>query len=153
MIRTKRFISIAALALCCTLTYFAFAANTALAAGPVPQQTPPAQQKPSAPQKTPAPQKPPAQQKPPAPKKPPTHQLVCPATLHYNDRGNDVKKLQAALNRQGYKDPHNRPLAVNGVFDNATVAAVKNLEAKHHLKVDGVAGSSVWQVLGQCTTR
>jgi peptidoglycan hydrolase-like protein with peptidoglycan-binding domain len=128
MTRKHRLISIAGIVLFCALTYFAFSSTTALAAerpGSQPTTT----------------------------QKPPAQKLVCPPTVRYNDRGDAVRKLQTALNKQAIKDSHGHPLKGNGVFDKATLEAVKNFQAKHHLKVDGVAGPDVWRLLGQCNMR
>lgn len=142
MFHKYRIVSMLSIALFCALAVFAFSSTPTLAAqSPVPgtptTQKPPAQQ-----------QKPPAQQQ-----KPPTQRLVCPQTVRLNDRGDAVKKLQNALNKQGFKGPQNRVLRVNGVFGNETLVALKNFQSRHHLKVDGIAGTDVWRLLGQCNTR
>ena len=50
--------------------------------------------------------------------------------------GEDVKRLQTALNTAGYK------LDVDGIFGELTEAAVKNYQGKNKLKADGVVGPS-----------
>ena len=56
--------------------------------------------------------------------------------IEYGDRGNDVKNLQAKLNKVG----HN--LEVNGICGNATVSAIKDFQEKYNLTVDGQAGKN-----------
>lgn len=56
--------------------------------------------------------------------------------IEYGDRGNDVKNLQAKLNKVG----HN--LEVDGICGNATVAAIKDFQEKYNLTVDGQAGKN-----------
>jgi hypothetical protein len=54
--------------------------------------------------------------------------------LKFDDHGADVEQLQRQLARAGY------PVAVTHVFDEATQAAVKALQAVRQLVVDGIAG-------------
>jgi len=56
--------------------------------------------------------------------------------IEYGDRGNDVKNLQAKLNKVG----HN--LEVDGICGNATVSAIKDFQEKYNLTVDGQAGKN-----------
>ena len=56
--------------------------------------------------------------------------------IEYGDRGNDVKALQTKLNKVGYK------LEVDGICGNATVSAIKDLQRKYNLAVDGQAGKN-----------
>lgn len=56
--------------------------------------------------------------------------------IEYGDKGNDVKNLQAKLNKVGYK------LEVDGICGNATVAAIKDFQKKYNLAVDGQAGKN-----------
>jgi len=135
MLHKYRIVSMISIALFCALAVFAFSSTTTLAA----QRSIPG---------TPTAQKPPAQQQ-----RPPAQKLVCPQTVRLNNRGDAVKKLQNALNKQGFRGPQNRVLRVNGIFGNETLVAVKNFQARHHLKVDGVAGPDVWRLLGQCNMR
>jgi peptidoglycan hydrolase-like protein with peptidoglycan-binding domain len=135
MFHKYRIVSMISIALFCALAIFAFSSTITLAAQrPVPG--------------TPAAQKPPAQQQ-----RPPAQKLVCPATARLNNRGDAVKKLQDALNKQGFRGPQNRVLRVNSVFGNETLVALKNFQARHHLKADGIAGPDVWRLLGQCHMR
>jgi peptidoglycan hydrolase-like protein with peptidoglycan-binding domain len=135
MFHKYRIVSMISIALFCALAVFAFSSTTTLAAQrPVPG--------------TPAAQKPPTQQQ-----RPSAQKLVCPATVRLSNRGDAVKKLQNALNKQGFRGPQNRVLRVNGIFGNETLVALKNFQARHHLKVDGVAEPDVWRLLGQCNMR
>lgn len=61
--------------------------------------------------------------------------------LRYGSTGSEVRKLQEALNRHGYK------LNVDGVFGSATASAVKDFQKKRGLAVDGVVGSKTWSAL------
>ena len=54
--------------------------------------------------------------------------------LSYGSRGDEVKRLQTALNAQGYG------LSVDGVYGAKTQAAVRDYQSKNSLAVDGVAG-------------
>ena len=48
--------------------------------------------------------------------------------------GDGVKKLQQELNKHGYG------LEVDGIFGNATQAAVRDYQTQNKLQVDGIAG-------------
>lgn len=63
--------------------------------------------------------------------------------ISYGARGEDVKKLQKALNSKGYK------LSVDGKFGPKTKAAVKDYQKKNNLKVDGVVGKNTWNSLNK----
>lgn len=58
--------------------------------------------------------------------------------LSYGSSGEDVKKLQNALNSVGYS------LDVDGQFGPKTQAAVKDYQSKNNLTVDGIAGEKTW---------
>ncbi len=62
-------------------------------------------------------------------------------TLKYGSTGEQVKELQAALNRHGYN------LTVDGVFGAKTSTAVKDFQTRKGLVVDGVAGEKTWAAL------
>lgn len=61
--------------------------------------------------------------------------------LTYGSRGDEVKKLQQALNSTG-----SYSLTVDGSYGPKTQAAVRNYQTKNGLKVDGIAGE---QTLGK----
>lgn len=54
--------------------------------------------------------------------------------LSYGSRGDEVKRLQTALNSQGYG------LSVDGVYGPKTQAAVRDYQSRNSLAVDGIAG-------------
>ena len=54
--------------------------------------------------------------------------------LSYGSQGDEVKKLQEALNSQGYG------LSVDGIYGAKTQAAVRDYQSKNGLSVDGIAG-------------
>lgn len=54
--------------------------------------------------------------------------------LSYGSQGDEVKKLQEALNSQGYG------LSVDGIYGAKTQAAVRDYQSKQGLAVDGIAG-------------
>ena len=54
--------------------------------------------------------------------------------LSYGSQGDEVKKLQEALNSQGYG------LAADGIYGAKTQAAVRDYQSKNGLSVDGIAG-------------
>lgn len=56
--------------------------------------------------------------------------------LSYGSQGDEVKKLQEALNSQGYG------LAADGIYGAKTQAAVRDYQSKNGLSVDGIAGSN-----------
>ena len=58
--------------------------------------------------------------------------------LSYGSSGEDVKKLQNALNSVGYS------LDVDGQFGVKTQAAVRDYQKKNNLSVDGIAGEKTW---------
>ena len=62
--------------------------------------------------------------------------------LKQGDTGGDVRSLQRLLHGT------TKPLAVDGVFGPATVAAVRQFQSMTgHLAVDGVVGSGTWTSL------
>lgn len=56
--------------------------------------------------------------------------------LTYGSRGEEVKKLQTALNSSGYG------LAVDGIYGAKTQAAVRDYQSRNGLSVDGIAGTN-----------
>lgn len=65
-------------------------------------------------------------------------------TLRSGSKGEDVKKLQTALNNAGYSVG-----SVDGIYGNKTAAAVKAYQKANGLSVDGIAGN---QTLGSLYT-
>lgn len=61
--------------------------------------------------------------------------------LSHGSKGEQVVKLQTALNRAGYS------LAVDGVFGNATARAVRLFQVDNGLKADGLAGPATKEAL------
>lgn len=64
--------------------------------------------------------------------------------LQKGDKGNDVKALQKALNEIGYDSGK-----VDGIYGEATVKAVKALQKKFKLDVDGVAGKATFNQINK----
>jgi putative peptidoglycan binding protein len=62
-------------------------------------------------------------------------------TLRLGDRGDNVRKLQRALQGAGFS------IGVTGVYDAATYATVKSFQEAHHLGADGLAGRQTFQAL------
>jgi hypothetical protein len=62
--------------------------------------------------------------------------------LRQGATGAAVRKLQGLLRAKGY------PVAVDGVFGPATLAALKNAQRHYRLTADGVAGPLTWSALG-----
>ena len=56
--------------------------------------------------------------------------------LSYGSQGEEVRKLQEALNKQGYN------LSVDGIFGINTQNAVRDYQSKNNLSVDGIAGAN-----------
>lgn len=63
---------------------------------------------------------------------------IAYSTISYGSSGEDVKKLQQALNDCGYS------LEVDGQFGSKTQAAVKDYQKKNGLSVDGIVGQKTW---------
>ena len=63
--------------------------------------------------------------------------------LRYGSKGWYVEMLQTMLNKVGYK------IAIDGIFGRQTLAAVKDFQAKHGLRVDGIVGINTWTKLIQ----
>jgi Putative peptidoglycan binding domain len=63
-------------------------------------------------------------------------------TLRRGDQGNDVMRLQEALNRSG------SAITVDRNYGRGTRAAVESFQRARGLKVDGVAGPATLQALG-----
>ena len=66
----------------------------------------------------------------------------APAGTREGDSGSDVVKLQQALECMGYYSG-----AIDGVYGEGTVAAVKKFQKKRNMKEDGIAGSSTIRVI------
>lgn len=64
------------------------------------------------------------------------------ATLRKGDSGNAVVEMQDVLKQLGYLTSE-----VNGIFDDATVLAVRSFQQRNGLSVDGVAGSDTLRKL------
>lgn len=62
-------------------------------------------------------------------------------TLHPWDRKPAVAELQELLNAHGFK------MRVDGDFGFITEAAVKSLQRKHHLRIDGIVRPQLWILL------
>ena len=69
------------------------------------------------------------------------------STVQYGSSGGDVKKLQEALNKNGYK------LDVDGQFGPKTQSAVKDYQKKNGLAVDGIVGKNTWSKLTAVNTK
>lgn len=63
------------------------------------------------------------------------------AVTRYGSQGDEVKRLQQALNGAGYN------LAEDGIFGEQTQKAVKNYQTANGLSVDGIAGPQTWASL------
>jgi peptidoglycan hydrolase-like protein with peptidoglycan-binding domain len=74
----------------------------------------------------------------------PVKKLTTGSFLHKGDAGSSVLVLQKALNKKGAVPT----VAENGIFDAATVTAVKSFQKKNHLDVDGVVGPKTFAGLG-----
>ncbi|MEG4408677.1 peptidoglycan-binding domain-containing protein [Microcoleus sp. MON2_D5] len=64
-------------------------------------------------------------------------------TLRQGDSGAAVSELQQLLNAKGIN------ITVDGVFGNATRAAVVQFQQQNGLVVDGIVGTQTWQALGR----
>ncbi len=66
----------------------------------------------------------------------------APAATREGDSGNNVVKLQQALECLGYYSG-----AIDGVYGEGTVASVKKFQKKRNMKEDGIAGSATIRVI------
>lgn len=62
--------------------------------------------------------------------------------LKIGSTGAEVKTLQEALNKKGYK------LVADGIFGQGTLTAVKQFQSKNNLYPDGLVGDKTWAALG-----
>lgn len=65
------------------------------------------------------------------------------ALSKYGSRGNEVTQIQTKLKRWGYYNG-----AIDGIYGNKTVEAVKYFQRKNGLKVDGIAGPATLRAMG-----
>lgn len=65
----------------------------------------------------------------------------APATVSYGMKGSDVQALQQDLSGLDYS------VAVDGVFGDATLAAVKQFQSDSGLPVTGIADAATWAAL------
>lgn len=72
--------------------------------------------------------------------------LAASATLSYGASGQSVVTLQQQLNSFGYG------LAVDGIFGNGTLNAVKSFQSSKGLTADGIVGPLTWSALGTGTS-
>ncbi len=63
-------------------------------------------------------------------------------TLRLGSKGDEVKSLQETLKKVGYD-----PGAIDGIFGPKTEAAVKAIQQKNNMVVDGVVGTWTWRKL------
>ena len=64
--------------------------------------------------------------------------------LRKGSTGDEVKSVQAKLKELGFYTS-----AIDGVYGNGTVAAVKNFQSKNNLEVDGIVGTKTWAALNK----
>ena len=62
--------------------------------------------------------------------------------LKLGHSGSDVYELQGLLRIQGHD------IRRDGIFDQATEAAVRSFQAQHKLKISGIVDSTTWTLLG-----
>lgn len=75
-------------------------------------------------------------------------------TLRRGNRGNDVKKLQQILLDNGFLSAASAMLktgtkgvAIDGIFGQTTESAVRDLQQRYKLRVNGVVTSATWKTL------
>lgn len=74
-------------------------------------------------------------------------QLVTLPVIGVGSRGAAVKTVQRLLNALGYHDANEKALAVDGIFGNATLYAVKAFQTEAGIGVDGIVGSETYKAL------
>ena len=67
--------------------------------------------------------------------------------LALNEKGPDVAHMQAYLKQIAESDPSIPPVEVTGVYDEATQAAVRELEKQLGLEPNGVIGALTWSAI------
>ena len=65
------------------------------------------------------------------------------ALSRYGSRGDEVKEIQTKLKRWGYYNG-----AIDGIYGNQTLAAVKYFQTKNGLSADGIAGPKTLAAMG-----
>jgi peptidoglycan hydrolase-like protein with peptidoglycan-binding domain len=78
---------------------------------------------------------------------------TCPPDFRNGNRGDDIKRLQATLDKQGFRGQHGGRLPQDGVLGPDTIFALKQFQQRHHLPMTGNTDSQTWQALGQCNRR
>lgn len=73
--------------------------------------------------------------------------------LEQGDRGPEVRRIQQALDRLGYRDAHGNALAVDGDFGARSREAVISFQQAHGLHVDGVVGPRTGDALNEASER
>ena len=87
-----------------------------------------------------------------APKQP-NNVGTCPPDFRNGNRGDDIKRLQATLDKQGFRGQHGGRLPQDGVLGPDTIFALKQFQQRHHLPMTGNTDPQTWQALGQCNRR
>ena len=65
----------------------------------------------------------------------------------YQNRAGQVKVLKRLLNSFGFKGADGKALVISETFDNNTTYAVKALQKKFDIEVDGIVGPDTWKFL------
>ena len=73
--------------------------------------------------------------------------LPFPADLREDMSGNDVRTLQYYLAILAYFNSELKPIQINGVFDSATVQAVRRFQEYYGLPVTGIVDSDTWSII------
>ena len=71
------------------------------------------------------------------------------STIKRGSKGEEVKTLQAALNKLGFTDAEGKKLEVDGSFGRRTEEALKKFQKANDLKVDGICGSKTWAAINK----
>lgn len=65
------------------------------------------------------------------------------------ERGAEVRAMQEALNKLGYRDAHGQPLRVDGDYGDRSGESLRSFQRAHGLKEDGIAGPKTLDALKQ----
>ncbi|MDR1075618.1 MAG: peptidoglycan-binding protein [Xanthomonadaceae bacterium] len=68
-------------------------------------------------------------------------------------RGPEIKQLQEALNRYGFRDAEGKTLGIDGIFGDKTRQAVGALQKTYGIGSDGKVGPDTWNALAQAQQR
>ncbi len=70
--------------------------------------------------------------------------LIYPEAIRFGDRGKNVQIIQYFINVIAENTGQLNSVAIDGIFGNDTLNAIKNFQSQNGLNVDGVVGEATW---------